>query len=266
MANEYNDRDRMGRAGQSYGNRDMNRNDRDWTDKAADEVKSWVGDDQAERRRDMDEMRDNRDRYRDRYDVSDRSASYDRGYGQGGGYGRSNDGQGRRGGMGPDLRADRAFDPYGSNGGHGRDNRSYGRGYADRNDERGFLDRAGDEVASWFGDEEASRRREMDKHRGTGPKGYIRSDERIKEDVSERLMDDGQLDASDIEVMVQDGEVTLTGTVPERFAKRHAEDVAERASGVKHVQNNLRVASSGQAGTAAASPLIADPTRDRGIL
>ena len=33
MANEYNDRDRMGRAGQGYGNRDMNRNDRDWTDK-----------------------------------------------------------------------------------------------------------------------------------------------------------------------------------------------------------------------------------------
>ncbi len=100
MANDYNDRDRMSRSGQGYGNRDMNRNDRDWTDKAADEVRSWVGDNQAERRRDVDEMRDNRDRYRDRHDYSDRSASYDRGYGQGSSYGRSNDGQGRRGGMG----------------------------------------------------------------------------------------------------------------------------------------------------------------------
>ncbi|GLC62047.1 hypothetical protein PLESTB_001833800 [Pleodorina starrii] len=262
MANEYNDRDRMGRPSQDYGNRDMNRNSRDWTDKATDEVKSWVGDGQAERRRDMDEVRENRDRY----SVGNRSANYDRGYGQTGGYGRDDDGHGRRGGLSADPRTGWSHDRSVSNSGYGRGDQSYGRGRVEQDDDRGFLDRAGDEVASWFGDEDASRRREMDKHRGTGPKGYIRSDERIKEDVSERLMDDGQLDASDIEVMVQDGEVTLTGTVPERFAKRHAEDVAERASGVKHVQNNLRVASAGQTGTSATSPLVADPTRDRGIL
>ena len=34
------------------------------------------------------------------------------------------------------------------------------RGY--RRDERGFVDRAGDEVRSWFGDDEAERRRQMD--------------------------------------------------------------------------------------------------------
>lgn len=247
MANEYDDRDRMGRPARDYGNRDTSRNSRDWTDKAADEVKSWVGDDQAERRRDMDERRE-------RYDDGHRARSHDRGYGQADRYGRDDDGYGRRGG----LRAERGFDPYASNDGYGRS-----RGRDDRDDERGFFDRAGDEVASWFGDEEASRRREMDKHRGKGPKGYTRSDERIKEDVSERLMDDGRLDATEIEVTVQDGEVTLNGTVPERFAKRHAEDVAERASGVKHVQNNLRVAATGQA---AGSPLTADPARDRGIL
>jgi hypothetical protein len=35
------------------------------------------------------------------------------------------------------------------------------RGYGDR-DERGFFERAGDEVASWFGDEDAERRRRQD--------------------------------------------------------------------------------------------------------
>jgi len=39
--------------------------------------------------------------------------------------------------------------------------RDRGRGYSDR-DERGFFERAGDEIASWFGDDEAERRRERD--------------------------------------------------------------------------------------------------------
>ena len=78
-------------------------------------------------------------------------------------------------------------------------------------------------------------------HRGRGPKAYVRSDGRILDDVSDRLADDSWLDASDIEVQVADGEVTLAGTVEHRRDKRHAEDLAERVSGVKHVQNNLRV-------------------------
>lgn len=113
-------------------------------------------------------------------------------------------------------------------------------------DDRGFFDRAGDEVASWFGDRDAERRREVDAgHRGRGPKNYTRSDDRVREDVSDRLTDDHHLDASDIEVSVSDGEVTLDGTVDGRFAKRHAEDLAESASGVKHVQNNLRIKNQG---------------------
>ncbi|MDT9598163.1 DUF2171 domain-containing protein [Sphingosinicella rhizophila] len=43
--------------------------------------------------------------------------------------------------------------------------RGYDRGYDARDDDRGFFDRAGDEVRSWFGDEEAERRREMDERR-----------------------------------------------------------------------------------------------------
>jgi hypothetical protein len=76
---------------------------------------------------------------------------------------------------------------------------------------------------------------------GKGPKGYKRSDDRIKENVCDCLTDDPHLDASSLEVQVKDGEVTLTGTVDSRDARRHAEDLIEHMSGVKHVQNNLRV-------------------------
>jgi len=136
--------------------------------------------------------------------------------------------------------ASRGYAPYG---------RSAGASY-DRED-RGFLDRAGDEVLSWFGDREARRRRAVD-HRGRGPKNYARSDERIRDDVNDRLTQDVWIDASEVEVAVSDGEVTLSGTVEDRRAKRRAEDCADDISGVKHVQNNLRYHSGVE------SPRIAD--------
>lgn len=119
------------------------------------------------------------------------------------------------------------------------------------NDDRNWWDKTKDEVSSWFGDEDAERRRKMDEresHRGRGPKGYTRSDERIKEDVNDRLTDDPHIDASDIEVDVKNGEVTLTGTVENRFAKRHAEDLAERISGVRDVENRIKIRANQQSG------------------
>lgn len=79
------------------------------------------------------------------------------------------------------------------------------------------------------------------RHRGRGPRNYRRSDERILDDVNLRLTEDPYIDASEIEVAVQKQEVTLSGRVTDRFAKRHAEEIAESVSGVTHVQNNLRV-------------------------
>ncbi|WEX73813.1 BON domain-containing protein [Sinorhizobium numidicum] len=139
-------------------------------------------------------------------------------------------------------------DYYGSGYGYSGQHpyRDYPRGYGR---ERGFLERAGDEVASWFGDEEAERRRNMDQFRGKGPKGYTRSDSRIQEDVSDRLSDEGALDASDIEVSVVNGEVQLSGFVDSKWAKRRAEDCVEGVSGVTHVQNNIRVRTAGATGT-----------------
>jgi hypothetical protein len=80
-------------------------------------------------------------------------------------------------------------------------------------------------------------------HTGRGPRGYRRSDDRIREDVSEELAQHGWIDASDVEVEVKDGEVTLKGTVDDRSQKRMAEDVAERITGVKDVHNELRIRS-----------------------
>jgi hypothetical protein len=77
--------------------------------------------------------------------------------------------------------------------------------------------------------------------RGRGPRGYQRSDERIQEDVCECLTQHGRVDASNIEVTVQGGEVTLTGTVEDRQMKRLAEDLAENVSGVKQVHNQVRI-------------------------
>lgn len=78
-------------------------------------------------------------------------------------------------------------------------------------------------------------------HSGRGPRGYRRSDERIKEDVCQCLTDDEHIDATNIEVAVNDREVVLSGTVTTRMQKRHAEDLIERLPGVRDVINSLRV-------------------------
>jgi osmotically-inducible protein OsmY len=156
------------------------------------------------------------------YESTDRS-KYDRGYNDRG-YGRS---------------------AYGSNYSNYPSSESgFHEGRADNRNDRNWWDRASDEVSSWFGDEDAERRRQMDRtrgHRGRGPKNYTRSDERIREDINDRLTDHDYLDASNIEVAVQASEVTLTGTVNSRHEKRLAEDIAEDVSGVHNVENRLRI-------------------------
>ena len=78
-------------------------------------------------------------------------------------------------------------------------------------------------------------------HSGRGPQGYQRSDARIEEDVCEHLTHHGMLDATGIQVQVENGEVTLTGTVESRQAKRLAEDILDSISGVRDIHNQLRV-------------------------
>jgi hypothetical protein len=76
---------------------------------------------------------------------------------------------------------------------------------------------------------------------GRGPRGYRRSDERIREEINDRLTWHPDVDASDIEVRVEAGEVTLTGVVEDRRAKRLAADIADDVFGVQDVHNELKV-------------------------
>lgn len=76
---------------------------------------------------------------------------------------------------------------------------------------------------------------------GRGPKNYQRSDDRIRDDINERLTQHPYIDATEIDVQVKSGEVTLTGTVENRESRRMAEDVAENVFGVKDVHNQIRV-------------------------
>lgn len=72
------------------------------------------------------------------------------------------------------------------------------------------------------------------------PKGYERSDERIRDDVCVRLADDVRLDLANVEVNVASGVVTLTGTARDRIQKHRIEDIVEHVAGVKDVHNALR--------------------------
>jgi osmotically-inducible protein OsmY len=56
-----------------------------------------------------------------------------------------------------------------------------------------------------------------------------------------RLSDDSYVDASEINVKVEGSQVTLTGTVRDREQKRRAEDIIESISGVRDVDNHLKV-------------------------
>ena len=166
-------------------------------------------------------------------------------------------GQGSQGGFGQGLDTGRASNGFGqgSQGGFGQSSRGgfsggpssqaigrWGRGEgADYSQQRyagsyglGRGGQRGEEQGESFGSK-------LGRFFGKGPKGYQRSDERIKEELSDRLEEHGDIDASEITVMVTSGEVTLEGTVPDRWMKRMAEDVAEDSAGVKQVHNRLRV-------------------------
>jgi osmotically-inducible protein OsmY len=76
-------------------------------------------------------------------------------------------------------------------------------------------------------------------YRGLGPKGYVRSDTRLRELVCEALTDDELVDASNVDVVVQHGEVTLSGQVQDNKMRRAAEECAQRVAGVSSVLNRL---------------------------
>jgi hypothetical protein len=95
--------------------------------------------------------------------------------------------------------------------------------------------------------------------RGTQPRGYERSDDRLRELACERLTD-ADLDASDIEVKVEQATVTLEGSVPARWMKHAAEDIIDDLGGVRDIQNRLRVGRGDGPGAKTSSTAAAAPT------
>jgi len=73
------------------------------------------------------------------------------------------------------------------------------------------------------------------------PKGYTRSDERVREIVCEHLSHSGW-DVSEVSVSVEEGRVTLEGSVPDRRTKHAVEDCVDHCAGVKDVENRVKVA------------------------
>ena len=137
---------------------------------------------------------------------------------------------------------------------YGGDRRSAGARYGDdsyrrnENDEAYLQDRYdrdyNRDYVRDFGDHNGYvGRYERGPHAGRGPEGYTRSAERMTEQVNERLTDDHRVDASQIQVTAEDGEVTLNGTVTDRSQKRRAEDIAESVRGVDDVHNRLTIQS-----------------------
>lgn len=130
----------------------------------------------------------------------------------------------------------------------GRPGYGHGYGHNPGNNNRGdrdWWDRTKDKVTSWFDDNDHNESRgninRPGEHRGKGPKGYQRSADRIREDICDRLSDDPYVDASEIDVRIEGSEVILSGTVHSKEAKRRAEDIVESISGVRTVENHIRV-------------------------
>lgn len=133
----------------------------------------------------------------------------------------------------------------------------YGEGYrGDEHHQRGTMPRESPSPMGYDATDPArsmgvcndARIDEQRRYRGIGPKGYTRADERIREDVCDRLTEVATLDASAIDVSVMGGDVTLRGSVTSRADKRHVEDSVETVPGVRNVQNNLRVGDNGSQG------------------
>jgi osmotically-inducible protein OsmY len=239
---------------------DRRNDNRGFQDRGGDEHRPWFSDEEARARRGNDERQDRypyggeRDRSSQaqgnggdsreqrpwRIDERENRGQQQSGrYGEGGRYGSSSYDRGSYGRSNerdwPRREDERAWNrgaAYEGESGRG------GWGYEAENQSRWMHGREPERFGrASFGGHGTG----FESYSGRGPKDYKRSDDRIREEISDRLTDDHHVDATEVSVVVQGGEVTLTGTVASRDQKRRAEDLAESISGVREVTNNLRV-------------------------
>ena len=76
---------------------------------------------------------------------------------------------------------------------------------------------------------------------GGGPRLRRKTDDSLAPEIHEILTSDQELDATDIEVVVEGGAVTLSGEVEHPDARLLAEELTESVSGVRLVHNRLVV-------------------------
>ena len=273
---------RAGDYSRDYRGQERRGDERGFLDRAGDEVRSWFGDEDAQRRRMRDDREDyrgegpdrgSREPYRGRRegDFDPREWSRQWGYVEGSGVGSGsrdwdrsgrpdwsrggssewNRGWGSEAGRGASGWSSAGPGYYGGYGSYGRE-RDWGResdwggqGPGGFGVYRGTLQEQRESGGPWRGERDWGRvsgeQYGTGRYTGRGPRNYQRSDERIREEVCERLAHHPDIDATDIDIRVQSGEVTLEGHVTDRWAKRWAEDVAEGIFGVKEVHNQIRV-------------------------
>lgn len=121
---------------------------------------------------------------------------------------------------------------YGGGSYYGMPSAGYGSQYGYRMGQPGGSWAGGGEYGMYY--------RGQQQRRGRPPRSYKRSDERIHDELCEVIARESDIDASEVDVQVANGEVTLTGTVENRASKRELEDLAERVFGVNDVHNNLK--------------------------
>lgn len=219
--------------------------ERGWFDKTKDKVASWFGDEDAERRRHLDKVENDR---QDRFNNTDNygSTQYPARYGSQVGSSsyrffespwRETEPTWHR--KANDRNLGRSYrnsfsDRYGSR----YDDENYypgNWGGESRGRESEFLNAAGGSLVS------TNERFQRNERGRKGPRGYQRSDERISDDIHERIDRHLDIDARDVIIEVKDGDVTLRGSVSDRADKRLVEEIAEDVFGVKNVQNLLRI-------------------------
>jgi hypothetical protein len=196
-------------------------------DRGTDEVRSWFGDDEAEQRRRFDRRGEDR---ADGTSWSGRSSRRDWLDDDRDGYRTRGTDESRYEWEPSSTRRGTLSESYRASG-------ADVRGPRGRNGGDGYLPSSWSYTEVWM---------IPGPYVGRGPTGYVRSDERIREDVCDRLTQHGRIDAGQVDVSVSNGEVTLRGHVPDRESKRLAEDVAESVFGVHDVRNELRTSNSSE--------------------
>jgi osmotically-inducible protein OsmY len=96
------------------------------------------------------------------------------------------------------------------------------------------------QAGAWTGQERRQEPRDGIAGEG-GARLRRKTDDSLAQEIHEILTSDPELDATDVEVVVEGGAVTLSGEVEHPDAKLLAEELTESVAGVRLVHNRLVV-------------------------